>query len=87
MTLTWPSAQTVGQIVLYDRPNGNDQILGATLSFSDGSSVVVGALNNDGSATALTFVAKTITSLKLTVTSVSATTQNIGLSEIVVLGA
>lgn len=38
-------------------------------------------LNNDGTAVTLTFAAKTVTSLQLNITVVSATTQNIGLSE------
>jgi hypothetical protein len=72
----------MSKVVLYDRPNANDQITGATLTFSDGSTVQVPALNNDGTATTVTFPAKTTTSLKVTVTSVSASTQNVGLSEI-----
>jgi hypothetical protein len=42
----------------------------------------VPTLNNDGTAVTLTFAAKTVTSLQLNITAVSATTQNIGLSEI-----
>ena len=76
----------VDKIVLYDRPNANDQVTGATLTFSDGSSLSTGSLPNDGSALTLSFAAKTITSVTFTVTSVSATTLNIGLSEIQVYG-
>ncbi len=43
LKLVWGSAYTVNQVVLYDRPNTNDQITSATLSFSDGSSVPVGS--------------------------------------------
>jgi LmbE family N-acetylglucosaminyl deacetylase len=82
LKLTWTSAQTVGKIVLYDRPNTNDQITGGNIQFSDGSSIAVGSLNNDSSPTTLTFSARTITSLQLNITSVSATTQNVGLAEI-----
>jgi hypothetical protein len=82
LNLAWSSAQTINKVVLYDRPNANDQITGGTLTFSDGSTVPVPSLNNDGTATTITFPAKTTTSLKLTVTSVGANTQNIGLSEI-----
>jgi hypothetical protein len=35
-------------MVLHDRLNSNDQITGTTLSFSDGSSVTVGTLANNG---------------------------------------
>jgi hypothetical protein len=82
LNLAWSTPQTMSKVVLYDRPNANDQITGATLTFSDGSTVQVPALNNDGTATTVTFPAKTTTSLKVTVTSVSASTQNVGLSEI-----
>ena len=86
LKLTWTSSRTVNKIVLYDRPNLNDQITGGNIQFSDGSSVTVGTLNNNGSATTLTFSAKTITSLQLNITSVSSSTQNVGLAEIQVYG-
>jgi len=82
LNLAWASPQTLTSISLFDRPNLNDQIIGATITFSDGSSLPVGTLPNDGSALTLTFPAKTVTSLKLTVTAVSATTRNVGLAEI-----
>ncbi|MGI8447421.1 MAG: DUF7402 domain-containing protein [Streptosporangiaceae bacterium] len=82
LKLTWSTAQTFDTIVLYDRPNLSDQITAGNIQFSDGSSVTVPALNNNGSATALTFAARTVTSLQLNITAVSASTQNIGLSEI-----
>jgi peptidoglycan/xylan/chitin deacetylase (PgdA/CDA1 family) len=82
LKLTWASAQTIDTIVLYDRPNLNDQITGGTIQFSDGSSIPVPALPNDGSAHTLSFTAKTVTSLQLNITSVSTTTQNTGLAEI-----
>ncbi|GAA5869289.1 hypothetical protein JCM8547_005186 [Rhodosporidiobolus lusitaniae] len=80
-TLTWAQAVTANRFVLYDRPNLDDQMTGATVSFSDGSSVTIPALNNDGSATTVNFSTRTFTSLVLTVTSVSSTTYNVGLSE------
>ena len=82
LELTWSSPQTFDTIVLYDRPNLNDQITAGTIQFSDGSSIPVPALANDGTGVTLSFPAKTVTSLQLTITAVSATTQNIGLSEI-----
>ena len=82
LKLTWTSPQTINQVVLYDRPNTDDQATGGTLTFSDGSTVNVPALNNNGSATTITFPAKTTTSVLFTVTSVSPTTQNVGLAEI-----
>ena len=87
LKLTWSSPVTVDRIVLHDRPVDTNQITGAVLQFSDGSSVPVGALPNDGTGLSLEFTARTITSVTLTVTSVSATTINVGLSEIEVYGA
>ncbi len=80
--MAWASARTVTKIVLHDRPNLNDQITAASISFSDGSTLSLGALANDGSAVIVTFPAKTITGLELNVSSVSGTTQNVGLAEI-----
>jgi hypothetical protein len=82
LKLTWSSPQTVSRVVLYDRPNLSDQITGATLQFSDGSSVPVGVVNNNGTGVTITFAARTITSLQLNITSVSPTTHNVGLAEI-----
>jgi LmbE family N-acetylglucosaminyl deacetylase len=82
LELTWSSPQTFDTIVLYDRPNSSDQITGGNIQFSDGSSIPVPALANDGSGVTLTFAVKTVTSLQLNITAVSASTQNIGLSEI-----
>lgn len=82
LKLTWTNAQTIDKVVLYDRPNLSDQVTGGTLTFSDGSTVNVPALNNDGSATTVTFSSKTTTTLLFTITSVSSTTQNVGLAEI-----
>ena len=79
--LSWPTPVTVDHVVLFDRPNSVDQITGATLTFSDGTSVAVAALNNDGSASSVSFTARTITSVRMTVTSVRAGTVNIGLAE------
>ena len=67
---------------MYDRPNLNDQITGGNIQFSDGTSIPVGTLPNNGTAYTLTFTAKTVTSLQLNITSVSPTTSNIGLAEI-----
>jgi FtsP/CotA-like multicopper oxidase with cupredoxin domain len=82
LNLAWPTSHSVTRVVLYDRPNLNDQITSATLTFSDGSSLTVGPLNNNGTATTYTFAAKVITSLRMTVTGVSSATGAIGLSEI-----
>jgi LmbE family N-acetylglucosaminyl deacetylase len=79
--LSWATSYVVDRVVLYDRPNANDRVTGGKLTFSDGTSVSVGALNNAGAATTVTFTPRSITSVTFTVTSVSATTENIGLAE------
>jgi LmbE family N-acetylglucosaminyl deacetylase len=86
LELTAPVAVTVTGVVLHDRPNGDDRITGGTLTFSDGSTVTVPALADDGSATVVTFPARTVTSVRFTVTSVSASTLNAGLAEFEVYG-
>jgi len=83
LKLTWSSAQTLSQVVLFDRPNLNDQITAATLTFSDGTVVAAGTLPNNGSALTTTLSQPvTTTSLLFTVKGVSSNTLNIGLSEI-----
>ena len=79
--LAWASAVTIDRVVLYDRPNADDQITAGTLTFSNGSSVSVGTLNNAGSATTISFAAQAVTSVRLTVTTVKSSTINIGLAE------
>jgi LmbE family N-acetylglucosaminyl deacetylase len=80
--LQWTTPVVIDRAVLFDRPNGDDQITGATLTFSDGSSVSVGALDNAGGATSVSFSARAVTSMRLTVTSVKGTTLNVGLAEL-----
>lgn len=58
--LTWPTRLTTDKIVLRDRPNSTDRITAATLKFSDGSTKSVTSLPNDGSASTITFPAKTV---------------------------
>ena len=82
LNLSWPISETINQIVLYDRPNSDDQITAANLVFSDGTSIATDSLNNNGTATILNFSPKTITSVRLNITGTSSTTKNIGLSEI-----
>jgi glycosyltransferase involved in cell wall biosynthesis/LmbE family N-acetylglucosaminyl deacetylase len=65
--LSWSQAYTVNKIILYDRPNLQDNITSAMLTFSDGSSIQVGTLPNNGSGYEITFAAKTIKWVKLTV--------------------
>lgn len=82
LRLTWAEEVTLRRIVLYDRPNLDDQVTGATLRFSDGSSVAVPALPNNGAQLIVDIGARTVTSLELSVTAVSPTTFNTGLAEL-----
>lgn len=86
ITLSWPAAYRVDRVVLFDRPNADDQIIAGSLIFSDGSSVAVGTLDNSGAPVEIAFAARAITSLTLSITAVSGTTLNIGLAEIQVFG-
>ncbi|MGZ5534094.1 MAG: DUF7402 domain-containing protein [Methylobacter sp.] len=87
LQLKWSANHTVNKIVLYDRPNTDDQITGATLTFSNGSTVTVGALNDTGTATVINFAPVVTNSVKVTVNTVSGKTLNIGLAEIEVYGS
>jgi len=81
--LNWPTPHIVNRIILYDRPNSTDQITSATLYFSDESSVTVGPLDNFGGGYEYVLPeAKTITSVRMTVDSVSGSTTRTGLAEI-----
>ncbi len=82
LQLSWTTPQTIDRVLLYDRPNPADQVTGATLTFSDGTTVSVPALNNDGTATTVTFPARATTTLRLTITATSSSTQNVGLAEL-----
>src|SRR5439155_5854031 len=77
--LTWSSPVAISGIVLNDRPNLNDNVKSGTLSFSDGSTVAVGTLPNNGAGLTTSFSTKTVSWVKFTVTSASG--YNIGLSE------
>lgn len=85
--LRWISAQTVNGVRLHDRPNTDDQVLSGTLTFSDGSSVAVGTLPNNGAGLDVAFASRTVTWVRFTVNSVKASTYNIGLAEILVFQA
>jgi LmbE family N-acetylglucosaminyl deacetylase len=85
LRLTWSAPVTTTQVVLYDRPNPTDNVTSATLSFSDGSTVPVPALPNDGSPQAVSFSSRAVTWVQFTVNT--AVGQNIGLAEIAVTGS
>jgi len=86
LELRWTKSHRITQVKLYDRPNTNDQITSATLTFGDGSTVKVGALTNTGKEVVVNFPAKDSNRLKVTINTVSGTTRNAGLSELKVFG-
>lgn len=77
--LNWPKSYTINKIILYDRPNPGNNITKSTLTFSDGSSLQIGPLPNNGSACEINFPAKEIDWIKMTVDSANG--ENVGLSE------
>ena len=67
--LTWTTPVTISRSVLHDRINTSDQILSGTLRFSDGSSLLVGALPDDGVGLTTDFSARTVTWIRFEVAS------------------
>ncbi|MGZ5075404.1 MAG: DUF7402 domain-containing protein [Methylobacter sp.] len=86
LQLNWGSNRQISKVVLYDRPNSDDQITSATLTFSNGSRITVGALNNNGAGVTVNFAPVITNSVRVTATTVSGTTLNIGLAELEVYG-
>ncbi|GAA5954834.1 hypothetical protein JCM3765_007787 [Sporobolomyces pararoseus] len=87
ITLTWPRSINVSSVVLYDRPNANDQITGGTLRFDDGSTYTVGALPNNGAAFVIPIKNVATKTITFSVTGVSSTTGSVGLAEFAVYGS
>jgi LmbE family N-acetylglucosaminyl deacetylase len=87
LNVSWPTPHTLESVVLYDRPNTKDRVTGGMLRFSDGSTVSVGALPNNGSALVVDFPRRRVTGLRFTVTAVASTTVNVGLAEMQVYSA
>lgn len=88
LKLTFPTPHVIDRVALFDRPNTEDQITGATLVLGDGGgSFPVGALDNTGaSGTVITFSPRQVSWLRLDITRVSTTTDDVGLAEIQVYG-
>ena len=83
--LDWTQPVQAGRVLLWDRPNPNDQILAGRLEFDDGTTIDVGELPNDGQAPCeISFPSRKVSRIKFIVTRVSPQTENIGLAEIAV---
>jgi hypothetical protein len=81
--LDWPREITIRGVRLCDRPNVEDHTEAGTLTFSDGSSVRVTDIANDGSAKTVIFGAKTVRWVRFQVTGGPG--PNLGLCEFEVL--
>ncbi|SCZ92524.1 BZ3500_MvSof-1268-A1-R1_Chr5-2g07942 [Microbotryum saponariae] len=83
LSLTWSSHYMVDSLVFYDRPNPDDWITGGTVAFSDGTTVTIPSLNDDGSATVVNLTAAVnTTTLLFTVTSAGPSSSSVGLAEL-----
>jgi LmbE family N-acetylglucosaminyl deacetylase len=82
--LDWSAPASVSQVNLHDRPLGSENVLAGTLSFSDGTSIAVGALPADGKLLPVTFAPKTVTWVRFTIDQAQGGAA--GLAEIQVLG-
>jgi len=88
LRLAWDEPVEIHRIWLFDRPNTSfDQVSSGLLVFSDGSTLPVGALPDDGkSALEISFPSKKVEWLFFIVTGVKPETLNTGLAEIAVFG-
>lgn len=83
--LTWKTPQKIDRVSLYDRINTNDNVTRSQLTFSDGTTIEVGALPNEpGTPYDVRFPAKTVEWVEWKALAVSETSENAGLSEIAV---
>ena len=80
LKLQWESPQRVNKVVIYDRPTPRDHMAACVLKFSDGSTVYVAAVPNDGSPKTVIFEPRTVTGMTLVV--LDGIGRHIGLSEL-----
>lgn len=78
--LTWPSARSIDEIVLFDRVLGSADVNAGTLTFSDGTSITVTGIDKAGAAKVVSFPTKSVTWVRFTTTG--GTGSNNGLSEL-----
>ena len=82
--LDWANPVRIAQVNLYDRLDPADNVLAGTLSFSDGSSIAIGALPTGGKPLPVTFSPRTVTWARFTIDHAEGSTA--GLAEFEVLG-
>ncbi|WEK34230.1 MAG: GH92 family glycosyl hydrolase [Candidatus Pseudobacter hemicellulosilyticus] len=83
--LQWATPQVINRVVLYDRPNLQDNIAGGRLEFSDGSILYVNELPKDGLGKSICFPDKTVSWVKWVTTD--GTGSDLGFSEIEVFAS
>ena len=84
ITLTWDRSAIVTEIDLYDRASPNENVLSGTLSFDDGTVILVRALPAGGAPERVVFAPKTIHTLTFRIDQAQG--RNAGLDEIMVIG-
>jgi hypothetical protein len=84
ITLAWDRPATVTEIDLYDRPSLLDNVLSGTLTFDDGSVIVVHSLPTAGGPEKVVFPPKIIRSVTFRIDQAQG--RNAGLDEIMVIG-
>jgi hypothetical protein len=84
ITLSWDHPATVTEIDLYDRPSPLDNVLSGTLTFDDGSMIMVRTLPAGGEPERVVFAPKIIRSVTFRIDQAQG--RNVGLDEIMVIG-
>lgn len=83
--LDWDKPVTVDKVIIYDRPELNVHAAGGILKFSDGSSVAVSEIPDNGAPRVVEFPARRTDYIRFEVTDADGV--NVGLSEIEVFPA
>src|SRR5690606_6484757 len=83
--LDWEQPQYVNRIVLFDRPSKKDHIAGGKLLFSDGTTILVNQIPNDGTGKEIVFEKKEVKWLRFMTTDGKG--KDLGFSEIEVYPA
>lgn len=83
--LDWDNRVTINKVILYDRPELNTHIAGGVLKFSDGTSVLVNQIPDDGSPKVVEFSPRHTDFVRFEVTDADGI--HVGLSEIEVYPA
>lgn len=83
--LDWDTPQQINRIVLFDRPSAKDHIAGGKLVFSDGSTIWVNQILNDGTGKEILFDTKEVQWVRFVTTDGKG--KDLGFSEIEVYPA